>query len=264
MSASTADDTTGRSGTGRVAQALLIARRGGPPADAAAMAALLQGPGDAYQVQQQVADGLGARPAGEMFWKSGGPSRDAVLTHAPLPPQGVWTSPANAREHPFRLRVIEAEIALRLGAEVSAARAASLTPADATSLVESMAVSIEIVDSRWAQGLQAPPLLKLADLQSHGALVLGAWRPYEARAWAEQSCTVAIGSGEPRVFRGTHSLGDPAWLLPTWLRHATRSGRPVRRGTVVTTGTWCGMLPAAPGDAVQVRFDGIGEAFVQL
>ena len=47
-----------------------------------------------------------------MFWKSGGPSRDAVLTHAPLPPQGVWTSPANAREHPFRLRVIEAEIAL--------------------------------------------------------------------------------------------------------------------------------------------------------
>lgn len=263
MSASTAD-ATHSPGVGRVAEALLRARRGGPPADAAAMAALLQRPADAYQVQQQVADGLGAGAAGEMFWKSGGPSRDAVLTHAPLPPQGVWTSPANGREHPFRLRVIEAEIALRLGAEVSAARAASLTPADAVSLVESMAVSIEIVDSRWAQGLESPPLLKLADLQSHGALVLGAWRPYEPRAWAEQACTVTIGGAEPRAFRGTHSLGDPAWLLPTWLRHATRSGRPVQRGTVVTTGTWCGMLPAAPGDAVQVRFDGIGEAFVQL
>ena len=251
-------------GTTRVAEALLLARRGGPPADAAAMAALLQGPDDAYRAQQQVADGLAAGPAGEMFWKSGGPSRDAVLTHAPLPPQGVWTSPADARAHPFRLRVVEAEIALRLGADVSAARAASLAPAQAASLVEAMAVSIEIVDSRWAQGLEAPPLLKLADLQSHGALVLGAWCDWAPRAWAEQACTVTLGGGEPRVFRGTHSLGDPAWLLPAWLRHATRAGRPVRRGTVVTTGTWCGALEAQAGDAVRVLFDGIGEAAVQL
>ena len=177
MSASTADDTTGRSGTGRVAQALLIARRGGPPADAAAMAALLQGPGDAYQVQQQVADGLGAGPAGEMFWKSGGPSRDAVLTHAPLPPQGVWTSPANAREHPFRLRVIEAEIALRLGAEVSAARAASLTPADAASLVESMAVSIEIVDSRRATGGRPASAAAAPVAPASSASPRSRWRP---------------------------------------------------------------------------------------
>jgi 2-keto-4-pentenoate hydratase len=33
---------------------------------------------------------------------------------------------------------------------------------------------------------------------------------------------------------------------------------------VVTTGTWCGLLPAAPGDEVQVVFDGIGHAQVQL
>jgi 2-keto-4-pentenoate hydratase len=33
---------------------------------------------------------------------------------------------------------------------------------------------------------------------------------------------------------------------------------------VVTTGTWTGMPWAAPGDLVQVVFDGIGQASVQL
>jgi 2-keto-4-pentenoate hydratase len=38
----------------------------------------------------------------------------------------------------------------------------------------------------------------------------------------------------------------------------------VPRGTVVTTGTWCGLLEAHQGDRVRAVFDGIGEAEVQL
>jgi 2-keto-4-pentenoate hydratase len=128
-----------------------------------------------------------------------------------------------------------------------------------------MAVSIEVVDSRWAEGLQAPALAKLADLQSHGALVLGAWVPFDAaRDWSRQRCTVAIGLAQPQVFTGTHAMGDPAWVLPAWLRHATRGGVTLPAGTVVTTGTWCGLPLAAPGDLVQVAFDGIGAARVQF
>jgi 2-keto-4-pentenoate hydratase len=74
---------------------------------------------------------------------------------------------------------------------------------------------------------------------------------------------VRIGDSSNR-FVGTHSLGHPAWLLPTWLKHATRDGATVPAGTVVTTGTWCGLLAAAAGDLVQVTFEGIGEASVQL
>ncbi|MFI4928121.1 MAG: fumarylacetoacetate hydrolase family protein, partial [Burkholderiales bacterium] len=98
----------------------------------------------------------------------------------------------------------------------------------------------------------------------HGALVLGRWRPFEARDWAEQACTVQIGAAAPQSFRGTYALGDPVWLLPTWLRHATRHGATVPKGTVITTGTWCGMLEASPGDKVHAVFEGIGEADVQL
>jgi 2-keto-4-pentenoate hydratase len=59
-------------------------------------------------------------------------------------------------------------------------------------------------------------------------------------------------------------MADPVWVLPAWLRHATRDGATVPAGTVVTTGTWCGLLPAMQGDLVRARFDGIGEASVQL
>jgi 2-keto-4-pentenoate hydratase len=208
---------------------------------------------------------MGWQPNGvPRFWKSGGPSRDAVLTHAALPAQGVQPSPADMRNRPLRLRLIEAEIALRLARDVNAADAAALTHDSAASLVDAMAVSIEVVDSRWQQGAQAPALLKLADLQSHGALALGAWRLFAARDWSTQACNVQIGGRPIAQFKGTHALGDPAWLLPTWLHHATRNGEEVRAGTVVTTGTWCGMLPTAAGDLVIVHFESVGDASVQL
>jgi 2-keto-4-pentenoate hydratase len=248
-----------------VAAALLQARRVQRPIDAAPLEQLLHSAEDAYAVQDEVARQAawydGAVPG---HWKSGGPSRSAVLTHAGLPPANVRPSPADVRDVHFNLRLIEAEVALRLARDVGAAEAAALTPDSAGALVDAMTVSIEVVDSRWQDMRSAPALLKLADLQSHGALALGEWMPFAPRDWSRQSCTVAIGDGPPQAFTGTHSLGDPAWLLPTWLQHVTRHGATVPRGTVVTTGTWCGMLEAKRGERVRVVFEGIGSAEVQL
>jgi 2-keto-4-pentenoate hydratase len=176
----------------------------------------------------------------------------------------VWTSPAQAGAWPFHLRGIEIEIALRLAHDVDPSLALRLDLEQATELVDAMCVSIEIVDSRWTEGLDAPALAKLADLQSHGALVLGDWVPFAPRDWAVQTCRVVIGAQPPVERRGTHSLANPAFVLPAWLRHATRGGQNVAAGTVVTTGTWVGILQAAPGDLVSAEFAGIGSASVQL
>jgi 2-keto-4-pentenoate hydratase len=239
------------SGIERVAEAIVAARREHRQNDANALPDALQSAADAYAVQDAVAREMGWPQQGvPRYWKSGGPSRDLPLTHAALPPEGVWASPADARQWPFHQRLIEAEVALRVGRDAQS--------------IEAMTVSIEVVDFRWEQGAQAPALFKLADLQSHGALVLGEWKPYTARDWSNQKCTVQIGTQPVREFRGTHALVDPAWLLPIWVQHATRNGGTVEAGTVITTGTWCGMLTAAAGDLVTVRFEGIGEASVQL
>ena len=248
-----------------VADALLQARHERRPVDARPLAMALHGAADAYAVQARVAAALpGAEAAFPRYWKSGGPSREAVATHAPLLSAGVWMSPADGSAWPGNLRLIEVEIALRLGRAVTPAQAGALLPETAGAIVDAMAVSIEWVDSRWQQGVDAPALLKLADLQSHGALVLGEWRPFAPRDWAAQRVTVEIGAQPPVQRQGTHLMGDPLWVLPAWLRHATRDGQAVPAGTVVTTGTWCGMLPAQSGDLVRAAFEGIGEAALQL
>ena len=215
-------------------EALVRARRAHEPAAAASVP--IADAETAYAVQDGVARSFGWLRDGPSYWKSGGASRTAPQTHALLPPEGVWRRPADARAWPFRLRGIEAELALRIGRDVDAALAAALDVASATALIDAICVSIEIVDSRWVEGLDAAPMSKLADLQSHGALVLGNWIPFAARDWSQQLCRVTVGAQPAAEFRGTPSMADTAWVLPAGLRHATRGGR---RGT----------LAGASGDA---------------
>jgi len=251
--------------TDALIDALLTARRDRRPAPAAAFAQALRTADDAYLVQAAVANELDSHgDASPMHWKSGGASRTAAITHAALPPAGVWPSPALLNSWPFRLGGIEAEIALRLGRDVDAVQAAVLDVDSASDLVDAMTVSIELVDSRWDEGFLAPALLRLADLQSHSALVLGDWVPYERRDWLAQRCRIILGDQPPVEYVGTHSCADPVWVLPEWLRHATQDGQVVAAGTVVTTGTWCGVLTASPGQRLTVGFDGVGEASIQL
>ncbi len=248
-----------------LAQCLISARRHGAAVSAQGWEGTLYDAEQAYAVQREVGTALGWFDANvPMFWKSGGPSRTALLTHSPLAPPRVRSSPADFADLTLHGPGIEAEIALRLGTSVTPAMAATLTPENAAAMVEAMTVSIEVVDSRWQQAQQAPALLRLADFQSHGALALGEWLPYAARDWPAQRCEVHIGMQPPVVRTGTLPLGEPAWLLPTWLRHLTRHGDTVPAGAVVTTGSWVGVLPARRGDAVSVEFPGIGVTRLQL
>lgn len=249
-----------------LADALQAATASGQPLDAAQWPSALTAH-DITAVHQRSAAQWGDTACAPCYWKSGGPGRSQPLGHAPLPPQGVVQAggaAADLRHQPLMLRGIEAEIALRIGPEVDAALAAQLDACSALQLIDAMAVSVEVVDSRWLQQLQAPDALKAADLLCHGALALGAWQPFVARDWAQQRCTVQIGRQPPVARQGSHSLQDPAWLLPAWLRYATQHFGTVRAGTVVTTGSWVGLLMAQAGEVVTAKFDGVGELQVQL
>lgn len=248
-----------------VVDALKRARGSHQQLDASALDGALAGVEDAYAVHAAMGRELGWW-SGDVprFWKTGAANAAAVQTSAPLPDAGVWNGPADARAWPAHSRGVESEIAFRLGAEVTREQAQSLDLAAARALVDAMTVAIELVDFRWTQGMAAPDLLKLADLQSHGALVLGAWVPYAPRDWAAQVCHTFIGQQPVVERRGTHSLGDPTLVLPKWLRHATAQFGTLPAGAVVTTGTWVGLLHAQPGDHVRVQFDGVGDVSVQL
>ena len=247
-----------------VASALKRARAGGQQVDAMGGDLVLPDCDSAYAVQTEMGRDLGWWTDVPLHWKTGAASLSAEQTSAPLPDVGVWLSPANATAWPMHKRGVEAEIAFRLARVVTPEEAAQLDVNQARALIDAMTVSIELVDFRWQQNMAAPDLLKLADLQSHGALVLGDWVPFAQRDWSAQVCRTWVGS-QPEVMRqGTHSLGDPTLVLPRWLRHASRRFGSLAQGTVVTTGTWVGLLYASEGDLVRVAFDGIGECSVQV
>jgi 2-keto-4-pentenoate hydratase len=221
----------------------------------------------ALQHAQGVALGAWGEAELPRYWKSGGPARDARLVHAPLLPAGVFSAAegqvADLRAWPMITPRMEAEIALRLGQPVSPALAATLTPETVEPLVDALALSVEIVDSRWAADAQLTPPLQLADFQVHGALVLGPWQDWArhgaGRDWSAQRGQQWMGDAPAQSFVGTHSLGGPLWGVAAWLRHLTRHGQTVPAGTVVTTGTWSGCRPVARGQQLRIAFEGLGE-----
>ena len=223
---------------------------------------------EAVALAQGVALGEWAPGALPKHWKSGAASRAEALVHAPLLPSGVDQVAAGGLAslsgRRFYAPRIECEVALRLGADVSPAQAEALTPASAAAWVDAMAVAMEVVDSRWVDDAALTPALRLADFQVHGALVLGAWQPWRARDWARQRCVLRLGDAAPIERVGSHPLGDPAWLLPPWLRHLTRHGATVPAGTVVSTGSWTGCLPLPAATLASVAFDGLGELALTL
>ena len=240
--------------------ALIEARQSGQPLRAADWVGAVHNDAEAYVVQDGVAAGLGwGQGALARHWKSGGATRSGPFSHAPLDPAGI-----NPVRQTWPLLGIEAEVALRLGRDVSPEAALAMTPETAEDWVDAMAVAVELVASRWADGLAAPALLRMADHQSHAGLVLGPWQPFAARDWSVQTCRVEIGSETPVTRTGSHSLNDPAWVLPAWLQHLTRQGTTVAAGTVVTTGSWVGCLPVRPGERVCVGFEGLGEVVVSV
>jgi hypothetical protein len=171
-------------------------------------------------------------------------------------------SPADARGTHFNVRLIEAEVALRLARDVTPGAGRRRFAREAGSLVDAMACRSRS-STRAGAGAHAPALLKLADLQSHGALVLGEWKPYAARDWSQQDCVVRIGGAAAQLpghaFAGRSGVAaaDVAAARDAPGRDgAARHGRHHRH-----------VVRHAGGAArrqVRAEFEGIGDAEVQL
>jgi 2-keto-4-pentenoate hydratase len=211
-------------------QSLAAAHRSGTPLQAADWLDAVRDEADAYAVQDGVAAELGWKLD---RWKSGGASAQGPFSHSPVNPVAGTA-----------LLGVEAEVALRVGPDGAP---------------EAMCIAIELVASRWAEGLDAPALLRMADHQSNAGLLLGEWQPFKALDWGQLEWRLAI-AGQPEIVRrGGHSLADPAAVVAAWLKHAARHGATLAAGTVVTTGAWGGLHPTTGAVHGTLSFDGLGE-----
>ncbi len=218
----------------------------------------------AYAAQAELARRLDwLTPGRAQFWKCGGSSREGALGHSPLPPLRAREVRGLRNGGDFSdlpLMGAEAEIALRLGQDVTPEMAAALVPGQAEHLIDAMCVAIEWLGSRWQRALAADNTLRLADAQTHGALALGPWQAWKpGHDWAAQPCELIVGDASPMGGVGGHGLNDPAWVLAGWLQAATRDGLTVPAGSVVTTGSWRVATKLPKGCTVTARYSGIGD-----
>ncbi|MEY4651646.1 MAG: hypothetical protein RI884_227 [Pseudomonadota bacterium] len=235
------------------AQALAQAWNGAPRVAAATLP--IDTDAQAYAVQEALAARLGP-VAG---WKVGASNDTDEPNAAPLPASVVAPAGTALRLPSRSLRLIELEVAVRLRTDLLPGERL-LSPDEVMDAVQDVLPVIEVVDTRLAEGRDAPARVRLADLQSHGALALGApsgltprevdLRRLRTRLWfnGEEAADVTGAHAAPNI-----------WRLVAWLaRHAQARGRPLRAGDVVTTGSCTPPVFAPPGAKVLGEVTGLG------
>jgi 2-keto-4-pentenoate hydratase len=180
---------------------------------------------EAHAIQDAVAAKLGQSAGG---WKAGvtQPIRGMVLASRLLP------GPARISATLMRRRVVEGEVAFVFNADMPPSPHDYAR--DAVAEHVTACAAIEIVDSRYEDMTKVFELERIADLFGNSALVDRA---------------------------GGHPSGDPlnaCVLLVNDLRRSTG----VRRGQIVTTGTYTGAPVLAIGSTATVEFDGLGSTAV--
>ena len=117
--------------------------------------------------------------------------------------------------------------------------------------IGAMAAAIEVVSSRYAAWPNVEKLLQLADLQNHGALVVGEFRAYDADySFSEPGLDFSFEQAPVTNEAAINPAGDPRTLLPWLVNHVTQRGITLTPSMVVTTGSYSGMFfPKSAGAA---------------
>ncbi len=215
----------------------------------------------AYAVQDGVIARLG--PVGG--WKVGAPDNASEPNGAPLPTACLRASGASLGLAGASVRGIELEVAVRLKTDLRPGQRL-LPREEVAAAIEAVMPAIELVDSRLVETRHAPAPARLADLQSHGALVLGDPSPIDPLSLDFTGLRTRLWfDGAPAAdLTGGHTAPD-VWRLLAWLaRHAQARGLPLRAGQVITTGSCTGLLVAEPGAQVVGEIDGLGRVSLQV
>jgi len=194
---------------------------------------------DAYRAQQAFLQRHRLDIGG---WKIGAKTEDGPIQGAPLPGRGIHASPAVLARSDFPVFGIELEIMFRFGRDFMPGSAA-VSEEQVLSSIDSIAASIEIVSSRLTGWPDVPKLNQLADLQNHGALIAGEFVAYDAGVdFRSPQAQLTLNGRDVFNGAGTNPAGDPRRLLHWLVGHCNEQNIALPAGTVVTAGSYTGMV----------------------
>ncbi len=188
--------------------------------------------------------------AGQAHVEVDGPLPGPLFTRFRREPGDVLAS-----DH-LHMRVVEAEFAYRLGADVEPGD-------DVLAAVAAVHLAVEVPDSRYERFAGAGAAALLADAACAGRFVLGPEVPGGRELDLSTAVTHLRINGEPAASgSGGTVMGDPRTALAWLAAELPRHGHRLRAGDVVTTGTTTVPPTVGPGDEVRAVFEGLGEVAV--
>jgi 2-keto-4-pentenoate hydratase len=201
----------------------------------------------AYAIQLEI---LKRRNTGIAGWKVGAKSPTGPIQGAPLPCDRVHRDALTLSRNGFVTLGLELEIAFSFGRAFRPSEH-PYSEDEVLAGVKFMAAAIEVVSSRFVQWPQVEKLGQLADLQNHGALVVGQVADYQhAYPFARPALKFSYAGADITPASPANPCGDPRRLLSWVVNHCTTHGLTLIEQTILTTGSYTGMyFPAGPGTA---------------
>jgi 2-keto-4-pentenoate hydratase len=172
------------------------------------------------------------------------------------------SSPAEIETSQFFMRVVEAEFAFRMAADL-APRATPWSREEIAGAVEGILPAFEIVDSRYHdwEHIGAPSLI--ADNACNGAWVFGEtvrnWRHLDLAA---QRTQVFVNGALNCEGSGAAVLGNPLNALEWLINRLNARGMTVQAGDYMSTGVTTKVYMAERGDRVTADFGPVGRVEV--
>ncbi len=201
----------------------------------------------AYRIQSGVARALGAQVG--MLKTAVHP--DGVGVAAPIYANHIGRN--GYRLPAANVLGLEVEVGLVLGKDVDG-------PSDLAGAVDHYFTGVEVVGSRFADRAPAGAIGQMADNMSSLGYVIGV----EPRLLADdmEGLGVTVDFAGERRFAGTarHGFGSVLASVAAYAG-AQQTWLPLKAGTVITTGSLCGLVPAAGAGHVSAR---LGEDTVEF
>lgn len=210
---------------------------------------------EAFEAQRRVCEGAGAAVAGWKIAAHPALGMIAAPIHAAacLRDGGAWPLPA-------RLGV-EIEIALRLKRDMPRGvhdRAAIVAA------IDSCCLGVELVGARLAEPMRNP-FAFLGDDMANVGYVMGATSgPWRDAALAGRRCRFTLAGATVHDAPAAPPALDPIDMTIAWLAQADDALGGFRAGQFVTTGSLCGVVPAAERGPAAAQLDGFGEVRFEL
>lgn len=153
---------------------------------------------------------------------------------APIPASRYYENGATLRAHHHKLVLTEIEVAVRLGRDLDGNADADTVDAAIGALLP----AIEMVGSPFVDRDIIPANLKLADLQSNGAVVVGPDFSDEIKGeLSSLAITLELDGVETANARSGASYEAIVEAIRWLASHAASRGMPLRSGQVIITGS---------------------------